>query len=401
MLDTFNAVWTALTTTNEELIKVILIPCNFVEVTITMLLFTTLLNIDCTKKQKFIYVISLSVFGIINSYAQEKIELEEVKIQANRKLNNSVKYEKLNKMPDFGVYSFGTAIEDGKLYIMSGDVSNTGLRTEYKGFSDKIYVYDLEKDFWRTLKTKTSTIASNSIISHNGSLYNFGGRRFGNNRNRELLNNKIDVYDIKKDTVIVDNVMMHQAVNSAVVKVDDKILFFGGSTKKYHNNTKFLTNKVSMYNLTTGYWYEMDPMPTAKETQGILVDNKIYLIGGNINKPLDTVETYNLQDGKFTTELKLPIPMTKPSLAKKDHIIYIYTNGVFYTYDTYNKTLKEYTINNISSHNGQIFIYNDFMYLLGGSIGIDTPTDEMYKFSLSEFNNTKVKRELKIKYNSN
>ena len=33
MLDTFNAVWTALTTTNEELIKVILIPCNFVEVT--------------------------------------------------------------------------------------------------------------------------------------------------------------------------------------------------------------------------------------------------------------------------------------------------------------------------------------------------------------------------------
>lgn len=68
MLDTFNAVWTALTTTNEELIKVILIPCNFVEVTITMLLFTTLLNIDCTKKQKFIYVISLSVFGIINSY---------------------------------------------------------------------------------------------------------------------------------------------------------------------------------------------------------------------------------------------------------------------------------------------------------------------------------------------
>ena len=126
----------------------------------------------------------LLFFGIINSYAQEKIELEEVKIQANRKLNNSVKYEKLNKMPDFGVYSFGTAIEDGKLYIMSGDVSNTGLRTEYKGFSDKIYVYDLEKDFWRTLKTKTSTIASNSIISHNGSLYNFGGRRFGNNRNR-------------------------------------------------------------------------------------------------------------------------------------------------------------------------------------------------------------------------
>lgn len=45
MLDTFNAVWTALTTTNEELIKVLLIPCNFIEITITMLLSITLLKI--------------------------------------------------------------------------------------------------------------------------------------------------------------------------------------------------------------------------------------------------------------------------------------------------------------------------------------------------------------------
>ena len=55
MLDTFNAVWTALTTTNEELIKVLLIPCNFIEITITMLLSTTLLKIEATKKQKIIY----------------------------------------------------------------------------------------------------------------------------------------------------------------------------------------------------------------------------------------------------------------------------------------------------------------------------------------------------------
>lgn len=68
MLDTFNAVWTALTTTNEELIKVLSIPCNFIEITVTMLLFTTLLKIETTRKQRIIYVIFLSLLGILTTY---------------------------------------------------------------------------------------------------------------------------------------------------------------------------------------------------------------------------------------------------------------------------------------------------------------------------------------------
>lgn len=300
-------------------------------------------------------------------------------------------------MPESGVYSFGITIENDKLYVMSGDVSNIGMRTEYKGFSNKIYIYDLERDFWKTSKTKSSTIANNSIISHNDLLYSFGGRRFGNNRTRELLNNKIDVYDIKNDTMIIDDVMAHQAVNFATVKVDDKILFFGGSTRKYHNESKFFTNKVSMYNLSTGYWYEMDPMPEAKEAPGILVDNKVYLIGGNKNHSLKSIDSFNLNDGKWTKEFELPIAMSRPSLAQKEHIIYIYENGVFYTYNTYDKVLKEYSINNIFALNGKIFIYKDFIYILGGIADSSSLSNQMYRFSLSEFNNTKVRRELKLK----
>ena len=63
MLDTFNAVWTALTTTNEELIKVLSIPCNFIEITVTMLLFTTLLKLETTRKQRIIYVICFSILS--------------------------------------------------------------------------------------------------------------------------------------------------------------------------------------------------------------------------------------------------------------------------------------------------------------------------------------------------
>lgn len=68
MAEMLNAVWTALTTTNDELINILLIPCNFIEITFTMLLFTTLLKIRVSKKQQIIYVITLSLIGILTTF---------------------------------------------------------------------------------------------------------------------------------------------------------------------------------------------------------------------------------------------------------------------------------------------------------------------------------------------
>ena len=68
MNDILTAVWTALTTTNEELINILLIPCNYIEITITMLLFTTILKISVNKKQKIIYVLLFATLNIITNY---------------------------------------------------------------------------------------------------------------------------------------------------------------------------------------------------------------------------------------------------------------------------------------------------------------------------------------------
>ena len=52
MMETLNTVWTALTTTNDELINIISIPMYFIDAYVVMILFTTILNIESTKKQK-------------------------------------------------------------------------------------------------------------------------------------------------------------------------------------------------------------------------------------------------------------------------------------------------------------------------------------------------------------
>lgn len=62
----FQIIWTALTTENELLSNIIILPINFIESTINTSIFTTLLNIDVSKKQKIRYIIFISILLYIS-----------------------------------------------------------------------------------------------------------------------------------------------------------------------------------------------------------------------------------------------------------------------------------------------------------------------------------------------
>lgn len=355
---------------------------------------------------KFLYIL---FFTPVFLYSQEEtitrdtILLNDIEITKNKKLKASLQYDELSDIPNMGGYSYGMAVDNGNLYLMNGDVSESG----FNGFGNQVYIYDIKKNNWKISNKKGSEVTDNYIAAHEGMLYSFGGRKRGNNRYREYLNDKIDVYNIDKDTMTLVNNMPHQAVNFAGVKLNDKLLFFGGSTSINNINQKIYTDKIHLLNMSTGLWYELDSMPDAKETTGVIVDNKVYLIGGFKSKPLKVVESYNLNDGKWKEEFNLPKAMEKPSLAVKDKIIYIYQNGIFYTYDTITKILREYIINNIFSTKSQIFIHEDNLYILGGLNERTGGTGEMvykssltsnafYRIKLKEFNRTRVKKEVKF-----
>ena len=55
---TLQTIWSALTTQNEVLTKILLTPLSYLDAFVGMLFFTTVLNIETTKRKKFIYVLS-------------------------------------------------------------------------------------------------------------------------------------------------------------------------------------------------------------------------------------------------------------------------------------------------------------------------------------------------------
>ncbi len=67
-MEIFQTIWTSLTTENEVITNIIGIPTVFIEAYVSMLLFTLILNISTTKKQRIIYVCTISLFSIFSRF---------------------------------------------------------------------------------------------------------------------------------------------------------------------------------------------------------------------------------------------------------------------------------------------------------------------------------------------
>lgn len=65
-MEILNNIWIALSTENETFMKILSIPLIMIEAYISLLLFTTFLKIEYTKKQRNLYIFGVSIIGLIS-----------------------------------------------------------------------------------------------------------------------------------------------------------------------------------------------------------------------------------------------------------------------------------------------------------------------------------------------
>ena len=207
------------------------------------------------------------------------------------------------------------------------------MNRSWESYKGDLLAYDINSDTWTTSNLKFRKRAYNTINFHNNKIYVLGGKRLSTNRKLEYLDDKIEILDLKTQTIKIDDTNPHQAVNSASFIYNNSIIVMGGSIKLKNDGNKTYTNKSHIYNLDSGYWYQLKDMPKAKEVNGILIKNKIYLFGGyNIN-PLKEIETYNITSGKWKNEGELFYGIEKSALTFHDNNIYIFDDGKISIYN--------------------------------------------------------------------
>lgn len=354
-----------------------------------------------------------------NVYLNKDItSLGEVSIVEKRNLGQTISYKKLKSMKG-GLFSFGAVLKNDKIHVVGGNASYQidGAKRAVEKYADtdltlieilqkstgayfqNIYkgdflTYNIPKDTWTKSETKFDKRAFHNANLFGENLYVLGGTTMSVSKKKEYLNTNVEIINLQTNIKIVDETNPHQAVNFVSFNYQGNLIVAGGSVKKKRNGTKEYTNKVHFYDLKEGYWYELDSMPSAKETNGVLIDDKIYLIGGFNSKPLSEIESFDLNTKKWKKEGDLFFGMESPAVSNNKGIIYIFDKGKIYTYNTKNKELNEFYIK-LNMTCSKMYFLNDKIYLLGGiNIGdYDiTPSSSLYSIDITEFNKTQIIR---------
>ncbi|KRB56542.1 carboxypeptidase-like regulatory domain-containing protein [Flavobacterium sp. Root186] len=349
---------------------------------------------------------------------QKTEDLSELTIKANHelKLKSKLNFNELAPLK-YAIFSFGSFLKDGKIYAIGGNGSREAdswkklsaekVEPTLKDLQDELsrnatflfykgdfLTYDIKNDAWEVSPTKFTKRAHHNIHLFDNSIYVLGGKRISVNGKFEYLQDQIEVLDLTKQTIKVDNTNPHQAADFASFTYKDNIIVMGGSVKMTESGKKDFTHKVHLYNIKTGYWYELANMSTAKEVNGILIDDKIFLIGGNNGKPLSEIETLDLVTEKWETEGHLFSNMERPAITYHNNIIYFFEDQKMYVYHIKSKVLKEYLVD-LPLKLSAMHFYNDKLYIIGGYTYNDyskTPSDKTYSISIGEFENTKPNR---------
>lgn len=376
-------------------------------------------KIAITDLKKSNYIISL----------EEDIEtLKNVTINDNRwsKLKSKLDFTKLSSL-EYGIYSFGSVVANGKIYLVGGDNSDQwNVLTTIKGkniggdptrfddpgfknryfeeiagdpaerifFKGNLFTYDPKTDLWEKSNQSFKKRAYHSVNFHNNTLYILGGKRTPLAKKREYLDNEIEVFDLNTNKIAIDKTNPHKAVNFASFTYKDNIIVMGGSIRSTESGIKTFTDQVHLYNLTSGLWYELTKMPVAQEVKGILIGDKIFTIGNTDIRSFSEIQSFDLTNESWKPEATLLSRLEKPAITYNGDIIYIFEDGKLLVYNTESKLIKEYYIN-LELKSAAMHFINDKLYIIGGydfSNYYSSPSSKTYSISLDEFETTRPYR---------
>lgn len=270
------------------------------------------------------------------------------------------------------LYSFGGFLHDGKIYVVAGDETlvKKGDKKYRQGteaweyHSQDMYVYDIAADEWTKCAKGFAPRAGHATHFYKGKVFILGGKRFSTNQQLEYTDATMEVYDLNKDTLYVDPVNPHQAVDFTSFIYNDCLYAMGGAVKE-----KVFSNKIHTLDLKRGVWYEQEDTILDEwcgRMNGILVGNKVYFFGGYETAPKWTAASYDLQTGEWRQLCDLKDGVAYPGLATDGNNIYIFENRNLQVYNIQANTMRIYELATLDREDAGLFYQDNMLYIVGG-----------------------------------
>ena len=268
-------------------------------------------------------------------------------------------YEPLKDLPE-AVCSSGSFAHDGKIYVISGDE----ITPAASGFlSRKMFIYDIATDTWTESSRKFTRRTGHRAHYYKGKVFVVGGKYNSINHKLEYTVPQIEIYDLDKDTVYVDWVNPHKAVDPATFIYDDCLYVMGGTVKK-----KVYSSQIHMLDLKSGVWYDTGiviPKERRDFMKCVLKGHVVYFFGGQNMASMWKVRSYDLQTDEWSDLCDLKVNVCCPGVAINGELIYIYENAILQTYNTRTHLVNAYYLTEGLEDSG-LFYSGGKLYIVGG-----------------------------------
>lgn len=228
--------------------------------------------------------------------------------------------------------------------------------------SDAKYVekYNIPSNSWSILNSTLLPKRFANLETHNNKIYIFNG--WGNSH--------LEIVDLATNTVTKGAVNHSYTGNSGSAIYNGRIYVFSGSGLNGAATTVF-SNKFQYYDIASNTWNPLPNMPTAREAKGKIVNDKLYVIGGFNGTPSRLINVYDLKTNLWIDKYTMPVGISGHALAVSGNKIFIvggFNNQAFLAYfDTVTNKLHQLSSNMIPRRHATAEIYNNKLYIIGGS----------------------------------
>lgn len=231
---------------------------------------------------------------------------------------------------------------------------------EKRDDANYIEKYNITDNKWSILNATLLTKKFANSETYDNKIYIFNG--WGNSH--------LEIVDLASNTITKGAVNRFYTGNAGSAIYNGKIYVFGGSGLSGAKTTVF-SDKFQYYDIASNTWNPLPDMPTARETKGKIVNDKLYVIGGFNGTPSRLINVFDLKTNLWTNQYKMPSGIYGHSLAVYNNKIFIVggvNNQSFLAYfDTTTNTFHQLSSNMIPRRHATAEVYNNKLYIIGGS----------------------------------
>ena len=238
------------------------------------------------------------------------------------------------------------------------------------GANGQVYYNTMSKldepnNVWTTLNDQVIGRRYLTAEVVNGIIYIIGGS------NPNGFVDTVQAYDIANDNLYDVAPLPTKRTNLNSVVYQNKIYVIGGKLENSENRT----NIVEVFDPLLNSWETLSPMPTSRECDIALFDNKIYAFGGfDGSNGLTNVEVYDIANDSWSSKSEMPYDLSAYHLASFDNFIFLigdyddYIDGVN-LYNAIDETWNTLVTNFTGRRHAAVVRNNDWIYVIGGFDG--------------------------------